>query len=396
VAGRVVTPKRENCHSNLGEKIVQLRYFVPFKAQEGVDAQFALKEKLINIEGVAIDTSINANKWQVPAEDLDFITQSLIGAQLRVDHAESALMVIGKVPEAKRVGDTVWFRAEVGEEKLVEKVLRGYVTHVSIQVDSDDVECSRCKRPTRNEGMLIHLCPGAWEIVHKPKVRELSIVASPAYKNTEFKPVGFAAAMNDSQWDAIVKSVENSQSFKNDKDVGSRLQEPQEPENKNGQQQEVKPLSEKDNQVSSHQAQAVVNVSPGEQAPKQVEYEDLMNQLTQLEKKIRERPSASDADLDALNKKVTELESELAKKATKKNLSKKISELSKKLSEEGEEAENLEDAKNTQKAPEGDSTAQKVAGKGIVAVNEINRDALGNFDWFQDILKAHRKLVGFK
>jgi hypothetical protein len=375
---------------------VQLRYFVPFKAQEGVDAQFALKEKLINIEGVAIDTSINANKWQVPAEDLDFITQSLIGAQLRVDHAESALMVIGKVPEAKRVGDTVWFRAEVGEEKLVEKVLRGYVTHVSIQVDSDDVECSRCKRPTRNEGMLIHLCPGAWEIVHKPKVRELSIVASPAYKNTEFKPVGFAAAMNDSQWDAIVKSVENSQSFKNDKDVGSRLQEPQEPENKNGQQQEVKPLSEKDNQVSSHQAQAVVNVSPGEQAPKQVEYEDLMNQLTQLEKKIREGPSASDADLDALNKKVAELESELAKKATKKNLSKKISELSKKLSEEGEEAENLEDAKNTQKAPEGDSTAQKVAGKGIVAVNEINRDALGNFDWFQDILKAHRKLVGFK
>jgi hypothetical protein len=375
---------------------VQLRYFVPFKAQEGVDAQFALKEKLINIEGVAIDTSINANKWQVPAEDLDFITQSLIGAQLRVDHAESALMVIGKVPEAKRVGDTVWFRAEVGEEKLVEKVLRGYVTHVSIQVDSDDVECSKCKRPTRKEGMLIHLCPGAWEIVHKPKVRELSIVASPAYKNTEFKPVGFAAAMNDSQWDAIVKSVENSQSFKNDKDVGSRLQKPQEPENKNGQQQEVKPLSEKDNKVSSHQAQAVVNVSPGEQAPKQVEYEDLMNQLTQLEKKIRERPSASDADLDALNKKVAELESELAKKATKKNLSKKISELSKKLSEEGEEAENLEDAKNTQKAPEGDSTAQKVAGKGIVAVNEINRDALGNFDWFQDILKAHRKLVGFK
>jgi len=33
---------------------MQLRYFVPFKSQEGTDAQFALKEKLINIEGVAI------------------------------------------------------------------------------------------------------------------------------------------------------------------------------------------------------------------------------------------------------------------------------------------------------------------------------------------------------
>jgi hypothetical protein len=147
---------------------LQLQYFVPFKTQEGSDAQFALKEKLINIEGTAIDTSVNANKWQVPAEDLDYVVQSLLGAQLRVDHAESALMVIGKVPEAKRFGDTVWFRAEVGEEKLIEKVLRGYVTHVSIQVDSDDVECSRCKRSTRKEGMLVHLCPGAWEIVHKP------------------------------------------------------------------------------------------------------------------------------------------------------------------------------------------------------------------------------------
>jgi hypothetical protein len=238
--------------------------------------------------------------------------------------------------------------------------------------------------------------------VHKPKVRDLSIVASPAYKNTEFKPVGFAAAMNEDQWNAIMNTVagnsDASQLLGNsNKDVGSRPKEPQEPENKNGQQQEVKLMSAKaDEKASKLQAQGVVNVGPGETAPKQVEYQDLMNQLTLLEKKIREGPSASDADLDALNKKVAELESELAKKATKKNLSKKISELSKKLSEEGEEAENLEDAKNTQKAPEGDSTAQKVAGKGIVAVNEINRDALGNFDWFQDILKAHRKLVGFK
>ncbi len=56
---------------------MQLRYFVPFKAQEGVSAEFALKEKLLNIEGVAIDTSVNANKWQVPEEDLDFFVQNL-------------------------------------------------------------------------------------------------------------------------------------------------------------------------------------------------------------------------------------------------------------------------------------------------------------------------------
>jgi uncharacterized protein Veg len=150
---------------------VQLRYYVPFKAQQGVDAQFALKEKLINIEGVAIDTSVNANKWQVPEEDLDFVAESLVGAQLRVDHAESALMVVGKVAIANRVGNTVTFTAEVGDQNLIEKIIRNYVTHVSIQVDSDDVECSKCRRLTRKEGQLIHLCPGAWEVVHKPKVR---------------------------------------------------------------------------------------------------------------------------------------------------------------------------------------------------------------------------------
>jgi hypothetical protein len=52
---------------------MQLQYSVPFKARQGVDAQYALKEKLLNIEGVAIDTSVNASKWQIPGEDLDFV-----------------------------------------------------------------------------------------------------------------------------------------------------------------------------------------------------------------------------------------------------------------------------------------------------------------------------------
>ena len=213
---------------------MQLRYYVPFKAQEDVKAEYALKEKLLNIEGVAIDTSVNANKWQIPSEDLGFLAESLIGVQLRVDHAESALMVVGKVAEAKREGDKVLFRAEVGEEKLIEKILRGYVTHVSVQVDSEEVECSKCKRPTRREGMLVHLCPGAWEIVHKPTARELSIVASPAYKTTEFTPVGFYAAMNNAQWDAAVKTVTRSESLLDKSDnVGSKpVERLQEPENK--------------------------------------------------------------------------------------------------------------------------------------------------------------------
>lgn len=380
---------------------MQLRYFVPFKAQEGVSAEYALKEKLVNIEGVAIDTSVNANKWQIPDEDLDFFVQSLQGAQLRVDHAESALMVVGKLTEAKRDGNRVLFRAEVGEEKLIEKILRNYVNHVSAQVDSDDVECSKCKKPTRKEGMLVHLCPGAWEIVHKPKVRELSIVASPAYTNTQFEPVGFFAAMNDSQYDAILKNIQNSQLSEDNKDVGSKG-DLQEPENKkNEAKKEVKPLSEQNAQAkaSPHQAQGVVNVAPGESAPKQVTYQELIDQVTKLQKQIGDGGvSATDSEIEALTKKIADLEAEVGKRAKKTELSKKLSDLTKQLetpaeqgeSGEGEAFEIPPKAKGAE--AEAQKNAGKASGKGIVAVDEIQKDVLGNYDWFKDILKAHRML----
>jgi hypothetical protein len=380
---------------------MQLRYFVPFKAQEGVSAEYALKEKLINIEGVAIDSSVNANKWQVPDEDLDFFVSTLINAQMRIDHAESAMAVIGKVPEGKRIGNTAWFRAEIGDLAIIEKVLRGYLTHVSVQVDSDDVECSKCKKPTRKEGMLVHLCPGAWEIVHKPKVRELSIVASPAYQNTQFHPVGFAAAMNDSQYDAILKNIQNSQLSEDNKDVGSRQKEPQEPENKKSEaKKEVKPLSEQNAQAkaSPHQAQGVVNVAPGESAPKQVTYQELMDQVTKLQKQIGDGGAgATDSEIDALGKKIADIEAELGKRAKKAELSKKLSDLTKQLQTPTEQGESGEGEAGFPPKGEGaeagaQKNAGKTSGKGIVAVDEIQKDVLGNYDWFKDILKAHRML----
>jgi len=387
---------------------MQLKFYVPFKAN-AEDAQLVLKERLLNIEGTAIDTSVNSNKWQVPEEDLDYLVASLQGAQLRIDHAESAMAVIGKVPEAKRNGNIVLFRGEIGDLPIIEKVLRGYLSQVSIQVDSDVVECSKCQQPSRKEGMLVHLCPGAWEIVHKPKVRELSIVASPAYKNTEFKPVGFAAAMNENQWTAMMSAV--SQSSKNDEDVGSRLMEPQEPENKK-ESKEVKPLSaQKDGQqqASPHQAQGVVNVAPGEGPAKQVTYDELTKQVIKLMDQIK---TASDADIADLTKRVAEVEAEVAKRATKVGLTRKLTELSKKLSENAADAQ--EDAKKGESAKKGEDgdtedlsgpkgpqqveTAEsaetaKACGKGLISTEEIYPEANGpSAPWFKDILKANALL----
>jgi hypothetical protein len=380
---------------------MQLKYYVPFKAQVGQEADLALKEKLLNIEGVAIDTSVNSNKWQVPEEDLDFFVSSLQGAQLRIDHAESAMALIGKVPEAKRVGQAALFRAEIGDQAIIEKVIRGYLSHVSVQVDSDDVECSKCNKPSRKEGMLIHLCPGAWEIVHKPKVRELSIVASPAYKNTEFKPVGFAAAMEENQWAAISRSLNhNSESG----DVGSRPKEPQGPENKH-EKGEVKPLSaQKDGQqtASPHQAQGVVNVAPGEGAPKQVTYDELTNQVVKLMDQLK--TAGTDAEIEALNKKVADIEAEVAKRATKTALTRKLTELSKKMSESAADAAEAKSAKKGQgdgdaeekpppQAETAESAGHKAPGKGLISNEELDTEQNGpTSPWFKDILKANKQL----
>jgi hypothetical protein len=397
-----------------GDLSMQLRYFVPFKAQEGLSADVALQEKLVNIEGIAIDASVNANKWQVPEQDLQFVADGLQGAQLRVDHAESALMVVGKVTAANRDGQRVMFRAEVGEERLIEKILRGYVSHVSIQVDSDEVECSKCHKPTRQDGMLVHLCPDAWEIIHKPKVRELSVVASPAYKDTAFVPVGFAAAMDKSQTDgrrlellshvAVLKAKLSLlsrfervlQSFvieKTGDDEGSN-REVQEPDKQILIANEVKPLSEHNAQqgASSQQAQGVTNTAPGEKKPTQVTYDDFMKQLQDLEKQINDS-GASAADVDALKQKVADLEAEVAKRATKKSLSKKISDLQKQLQDQDDDGSQAEGAEAEADAAE---AAKRRAGKGIVAVDQLQTDALGDYKWFNDLLKAHKKLVGFQ
>ena len=369
---------------------MQLRYFVPFKAQEGVSADLALKEKLLNIEGIAIDSSVNSNKWQVPEEDLDVLSQSLLGAQLRMDHAESVLMVVGKVSKTSHVGNQVLFSAEVGDEKLIEKILRSYVTHVSIQVDSDDVECSVCKKPTRSEGMLIHLCPGAWEIVHKPKVRELSIVASPAYENTAFRPVGFGAAMNEGQWAAVMKSV-SSQSFVKSDDEGSK-RKLQEPEKQKLKAKEVKQMSEHNAQqnASPHQAE-IVNTAPGESAPKEVNYEDFMKQLTDMQKQLEQQPGTNE-ELASLQKKVDDMQAEVEKKATKRALSKKMSDLQKQLQQpDGDSEEDAEACRNSGKAE------AKRSGKGIVALDEIKKPLGPSYDWFsKDLLKASAQLPNIK
>ena len=163
------------------------------------------------IEGQAIDSSVNKNRWQVPEEDLDFFCSSLQNAQLRINHggSEEADKVKGLVTKANRVGDQVFFEAEVSSDPvLLTQIEKKYLRMVSPRVVSDNIVCSLCQGKTRDDNMMmVHLCAGAWEIVHQPRVLELSIVAEGAYPNNLFHLKGFAAAMDESQRRGLVASV---------------------------------------------------------------------------------------------------------------------------------------------------------------------------------------------
>jgi hypothetical protein len=173
--------------------------------------------------------------------------------------------------------------------------------------------------------------------------------------------------------------------------------------------------------ASPHRAQdaTIVNVAPGEGAPKQHTYNDLSNQVTKLMDQIK---TAGDADIAELSKRVAEVEAEVAKKATKVGLTRKLTELSKKLSEDAADAEadaarkgeTAESAKKGKKGDGGDAdteddgedgirgpkapeqaetAARKPLGKGLISNAEMDQEMNGpSSPWFRDILKANALL----
>ena len=84
---------------------------------------------------------------------------------------------------------------------------RNISTWLAPKLSQTKLSAANVATKTRNENLgMIHLCSGAYEVVHKPQCVELSIVAVGAYKNNIFRPKGFAAAMNEAQQQALIAS----------------------------------------------------------------------------------------------------------------------------------------------------------------------------------------------
>ena len=184
---------------------------MPLELNYDVEVQASLDDfrKTGIIEGQAMDTSVNKNRWQIPSEDLDFFVDTVNKAGLRINHGLTTESVKGAVTKAWRVGDQVFFQAEVsGDPVLLTQIEKKYLRMVSPKVVSDNIVCSLCSGKTRDaDMMMIHLCAGAWEIVHQPRCVELSIVADGAYENNNFRFKGFAAAMDESQRQGLIASI---------------------------------------------------------------------------------------------------------------------------------------------------------------------------------------------
>ena len=187
---------------------IQLDYTVPVTLKRSVDG------KVLLIQGTAIDDTVNENSWQVPAEELPYFVASGQNAQIRVDHGDRVEDIKGVInilhlPQTSADGRIVVpFEGEVsGDEELLAKIEREYVNSVSPRI-LGEAYCSLCGSRSRDDQMnLVHICRGAWEIMRRPRLVELSIVSIGAYEHAKFKPVGFAAAMKVDQQQAIRKAL---------------------------------------------------------------------------------------------------------------------------------------------------------------------------------------------
>ena len=152
----------------------------------------------------------------------------------------------------------------------------------------------------------------------------------------------------------------------------------------------MKALSELNSQqdASSQKTQDVENSAPGESAPKKMTYEDFVNPLEELEKQITHADTSEEDEIHALEKKVADLEAEIAKKAGKKSLSKKASVEVKKAGQEPENGK-VEDDEIDQMVQ-----AQLLSSMGPAVADEI-RDSILQDEWFKDFWKARKELIGF-
>jgi hypothetical protein len=192
------------------------------------------------LDGIAVTDEKNANNWALKPGELDGVAAQLKDTgnshvQLRVNHGSDVQDVCGRVLTAEHKGNDVPFHARIttADPKILVPVISGDVDHVSIQLDAATAECSVCGKEI--DALRPCGCKDAHTVISNVKVRELSIVADPAYERTHFAPMGFAAAVTNHLAE-VRKLAEEKNEKKAEEELKQKLAESEE---------ERKKLSEK-------------------------------------------------------------------------------------------------------------------------------------------------------
>lgn len=141
---------------------------------------------------MAIDASRNRNDWGISAERLGSFADKMRGIQLRMDHGDKALDVIGRVDNVQHNPNTheVYADAWTHEESIARRLHMGSLDAVSMQARAKNVECGSCQA-----AMEKCKCGDSWKSLVDPEPVEMSTVAEGAYDGARVIS-GFRAALD--------------------------------------------------------------------------------------------------------------------------------------------------------------------------------------------------------
>jgi hypothetical protein len=154
------------------------------------------KEELgtLLISGELVNGDVCANNFALDIDELPKVASQVKDATLRLDHSKSARDVIGgfRLGSYDEKNKRVMFEAEIDDPSIQRSIMKGRLKYISIGA-SADAFCSKCNSPSRP--IKTCKCKGSHDIIKNIKLKEASIVTEPAYRTSEFSPMGFAASI---------------------------------------------------------------------------------------------------------------------------------------------------------------------------------------------------------
>ena len=160
-----------------------------------IESEEKVESNSLKIKGVLVDTSVCSNNFAVDENEFPKLITQIPGTQLRIDHGKSVRDIIGALTKSEydKEKKLVTFEAEVDEPDIQRKILKNRVRFVSIGATADAF-CSKCHKSTKPFRSC--KCEGSFDLIKNIQLKEVSIISEPAYKTTEFSPVGFVASLS--------------------------------------------------------------------------------------------------------------------------------------------------------------------------------------------------------